>query len=693
MPRIKAILTGAIPQFIDVVMNFASVELKQDNIVAKFYKKRKNIIFFGDDTWIKLLPKCFLRQEGTTSFVVSDFTEVDDNVTRHLNEELSRFDWDVMILHFLGLDHIGHTFGPYHSLIGPKLLEMDQVIEKIVESLAQRNRRYSEKSLFVLTSDHGMNDAGGHGGSTTAETITPLVFASSHSLKGQGKPFTRKMVNQIDIAATISSFFDLAIPVQSVGALIGDLLKFHPIEVQKQKVKENICQLAEQTGHITFNSATAGSILQCCNRRTECLKNTSLVDLNRLLQEQSALLQAQFSGYHPEKMFFGIALLFFSFVLSWWQWFIPILSSFPKHFRSGLNYWLLFAIAVHSLSMASTSYIEEEHQLWYFLLTTSMLILLFSGTANINKGHTTVREGFQCVYFLLLLRIMRGWNQTGVKWLGQKDIAHLLRANESKLNILIIIFISLMSIYYVYFCSARTLGNVLNAVGLILVLFNKSIGLLQWQHLFVNEKTAARLVFAVSFFIGIRPMAQLAFMKVAGRRQKEYVESPQERKGVLDQRVKYILRNSLDWLRLQIDLRAWLQSKLTSKQDLTEGECYRAEQGHLHALLLIYLLVLRPHNLVWMGIVAAVETTLSTIVKNRFDANYDVPFIMTNFVFARACFHAQGLSNALSSIDVSTGLTGFNHYSPVFACLLVSIATYGIHIFWVNALACHIAPR
>ena len=57
-------------------MNFASVELKQDNVVAKFNKKRKNIIFFGDDTWIKLLPNCFLRQEGTTSFVVSDFTEV-----------------------------------------------------------------------------------------------------------------------------------------------------------------------------------------------------------------------------------------------------------------------------------------------------------------------------------------------------------------------------------------------------------------------------------------------------------------------------------------------------------------------------------------------------------------------------------------------------------------------------------------
>ena len=87
------------------------------------------------------------------------------------------------------------------------------------------------------------------------------------------------------------------------------------------------------------------------------------------------------------------------------------------------------------------------------------------------------------------------------------------------------------------------------------------------------------------------------------------------------------------------------------------------------------------------------NTLIHNFITSRFNADYDVPFIMTNFVFARACFHAQGLSNALSSIDVSTGLTGFNHYSPVFAGLLVSIATYGIHIFWVNALACHIARR
>jgi hypothetical protein len=41
-----------------------------------------------------------------------DFTEVDNNVTRHLPEELKHDDWNTMVLHYLGLDHIGHKTGP-----------------------------------------------------------------------------------------------------------------------------------------------------------------------------------------------------------------------------------------------------------------------------------------------------------------------------------------------------------------------------------------------------------------------------------------------------------------------------------------------------------------------------------------------------------------------------------------------------
>ncbi|GAA6090779.1 GPI ethanolamine phosphate transferase 2 isoform X1 [Tachysurus ichikawai] len=127
----QALTTGSIPGFIDVVMNLNSQALLEDNLLWQAKNSGKRIIFYGDDTWVRLFPKHFLEYDGTTSFFVSDYTEVDNNVTRHLDSTLKRDDWDVLILHYLGLDHIGHISGPHSSLIGPKLLEMDDVIKKI----------------------------------------------------------------------------------------------------------------------------------------------------------------------------------------------------------------------------------------------------------------------------------------------------------------------------------------------------------------------------------------------------------------------------------------------------------------------------------------------------------------------------------------------------------------------------------
>lgn len=77
-------------------------------------------------------------------------SQVDNNVTRHLDSTLKRDDWDVLILHYLGLDHIGHISGPHSSLIGPKLLEMDDVMKKIHTSVITTVKPSLCVSLFVF---------------------------------------------------------------------------------------------------------------------------------------------------------------------------------------------------------------------------------------------------------------------------------------------------------------------------------------------------------------------------------------------------------------------------------------------------------------------------------------------------------------------------------------------------------------
>jgi ethanolaminephosphotransferase len=78
LPRLKTIVSGIVPEFIDILWNFNTTQLVEDNILRKFKSAGKSILFYGDDTWLKLFKpsEYFLRYEGTTSFIASDFDEV-----------------------------------------------------------------------------------------------------------------------------------------------------------------------------------------------------------------------------------------------------------------------------------------------------------------------------------------------------------------------------------------------------------------------------------------------------------------------------------------------------------------------------------------------------------------------------------------------------------------------------------------
>ncbi len=106
-----------------------------------------------------------------SSFFVADTVEVDRNVSRHVGALLrDRTLWDVAVLHLLGLDHAGHLVGPRHALLHRKAREVDALLSRIHALLDRR-------TLLVLASDHGMTDAGNHGGASAHEADALLLFA------------------------------------------------------------------------------------------------------------------------------------------------------------------------------------------------------------------------------------------------------------------------------------------------------------------------------------------------------------------------------------------------------------------------------------------------------------------------------------------------------------------------------------
>ncbi|KAL6850873.1 major facilitator superfamily transporter protein [Amphichorda felina] len=77
MPRIKSITTGSIPSFVDLILNIdegdsSSSLASQDTWLAQLKAKDTGkLLMYGDDTWLKLFPGTFDRQDGTSSFFVS----------------------------------------------------------------------------------------------------------------------------------------------------------------------------------------------------------------------------------------------------------------------------------------------------------------------------------------------------------------------------------------------------------------------------------------------------------------------------------------------------------------------------------------------------------------------------------------------------------------------------------------------
>lgn len=67
---------GMVPAFVDVVLNFASSEFTEDNLISKARNAGRRLLFYGDDTWLRLFPAHFQDSDGVTSFIVSDYTEV-----------------------------------------------------------------------------------------------------------------------------------------------------------------------------------------------------------------------------------------------------------------------------------------------------------------------------------------------------------------------------------------------------------------------------------------------------------------------------------------------------------------------------------------------------------------------------------------------------------------------------------------
>ncbi len=687
MPRIKAITTGSVPSFLDVMLNFAesdttSTLAHQDSWLAQSKAKPgTKLVMYGDDTWLKLFPGFFDRADGTTSFFVSDFTEVDQNVTRHVPVELTQTDWSVMILHYLGLDHIGHKSGPRSINMAPKQREMDRVVEDIYHGM-EKNAHLAS-SLLILCGDHGMNEAGNHGGSSSGEVNTALTFISPKFqavYRGFDSPRASTSdysfydrVEQSDIAPTLASLLGFPIPLNSLGVIIPTLLELWPQELDKLDLlvanAHQIAVIANATYPEAFKKFSSIQACELANSDAEILSCAWLetrnavqaVEGGKMLAAQAMSLTLSFlrsaqdllsgtaSNYDLVKMSAGIGIAAMALILA--------IASIPNGTFAMLASGSAFTLTAlcHSVTMFASSYVEEEHQFWYWVSGGWLMYFLLKEQRLISFYSLPPIRGILISSVTFLFGIIRHVNSTGQKYAASPSISSAIFPAETWL-----LWISTIVTYALISRRLTRRASTWAETG------SKQLSLLP------VPVCVAAFMFKVAFTHADSPELLKNFQLL----------SPLV---AMTSRYSLLGQARIVFLGIAHMLACALYYEAPWKKQKTGEPSGDSFIHTFHNLLSLFLLTQTRVNNIPVFLLYMIQLSLLSTEPYLFSNLTEIS--LTSLLFQQSSFFALGGTNAISSVDLSNAYNGVSSYNVLLVGILTFISNWAGPIWWVSGTA------
>jgi predicted AlkP superfamily pyrophosphatase or phosphodiesterase len=114
-----------------------------------------------------------------------------------------RFIPDYMLVHPMGMDYLGETYGADSSQYRHNAVGQDQIMSALIPGWLEAGY------TILVTADHGINYDKYHGGTLPDVRHVPLYFIRPD---GQGQGDTRTMISQLRIAPTVCHLLGLPIP-------------------------------------------------------------------------------------------------------------------------------------------------------------------------------------------------------------------------------------------------------------------------------------------------------------------------------------------------------------------------------------------------------------------------------------------------------------------------------------------------
>lgn len=229
------------------------------------------------------------------------------------------------------------------------------------------------------------------------------------------------VIDQVDLASTISVLMDIPIPRDNIGVVILPVVA--EILNSTTATRRAVCSLADQLKTklphgLIHERLSISQKLHCePNGYNQDIKITE--ELMEICKEAAENLSAASSDYGMFSMLSALVLLAILTAV----FLYTFLKLWPSFFVECPNAVLLLTV-FHVFSLCGSSFVEEEHQLWYYWVPLSYAVLLVqTPKSNPGYGSHVGRLGMMFV----LHRVLREWNRTGDKWAHLPDVGDWIR--------------------------------------------------------------------------------------------------------------------------------------------------------------------------------------------------------------------------------------------------------------------------
>lgn len=209
-PNWTTILTGAPQTISGVTTNWYDTRVFAPTIMDVVSRAGRTVAVVGPTDFAELYgvkpgPTVSLRPWPKDGYLTS--TLVDDAL--RISEETSPA---LLVLHLPDLDEAGHSHGAGSAEYRDVARKIDSDLSRLVTALQ------SDKTTFIVVSDHGHIDTGGHGGWEDEVTTIPGILAGAAVAMGTG-------TGDLDqIASTIALLEGVVPPTYAAGVALRSAL-------------------------------------------------------------------------------------------------------------------------------------------------------------------------------------------------------------------------------------------------------------------------------------------------------------------------------------------------------------------------------------------------------------------------------------------------------------------------------------